>query len=50
LARLQDQATQAIVWRDAICNWIYHLSGIADDQKRVGKPASQSSGEVQPQR
>jgi alpha-glucuronidase len=50
LARLQYQATQAIVWRDAICNWIYHLSGIADDQKRVGKPASQSSGEVQPQR
>jgi alpha-glucuronidase len=50
LARLQYQAEQAIVWRDAICNWIYRLSGIADDQGRVAKPAPQASGEVQPQR
>ena len=49
LARLQYQAGQAVVWRDAICNWIYRLSGIADDHGRVGKPISQASGEVQPQ-
>jgi alpha-glucuronidase len=48
LARLQYQATQAIVWRDAICTWIYRLSGIADDQGRVGKPTPQASGVVQP--
>jgi alpha-glucuronidase len=36
LARLEYQAGQAIVWRDAICNWIYGLSGIPDDKGRVG--------------
>jgi alpha-glucuronidase len=35
LARLQYQADQAVVWRDAICGWIYKLSGIADDKGRV---------------
>jgi alpha-glucuronidase len=40
LPRFQYQATQAAVWRDAICNWIYNLSGIPDDKARVGKPAS----------
>ncbi len=35
LARLQYQAGEAIVWRDAICNWIYRLSGIADDKGRL---------------
>jgi hypothetical protein len=25
------------VWRDTICNWIYQLSGIADQKGRVGK-------------
>ncbi|PYX45081.1 MAG: glucosiduronase, partial [Acidobacteria bacterium] len=35
LARLQYQAAQAIVWRDAVCTWIYRLSGIADDKGRV---------------
>ena len=37
-ARLQYQAEQAIVWRDAICGWIYRLSGIADQKGRI--PAS----------
>jgi alpha-glucuronidase len=37
LARLQYQAGQAVVWRDAICSWIYGLSGIADANGRVGK-------------
>ena len=35
LGRLQYQAEQSIVWRDAICNWIYRLSGIADDKARL---------------
>jgi alpha-glucuronidase len=36
LPRLLYQAAEAIVWRDAICNWIYHLSRIPDDKGRVG--------------
>jgi alpha-glucuronidase len=42
LPRFEYQATQAVVWRDAICNWIYHLSGVPDDKARVGKLASQA--------
>jgi alpha-glucuronidase len=39
LARFEYQAGQAVVWRDAICNWIYRLSGIADEKGRVrGEP------------
>jgi len=38
LSRLQYQAGEAVVWRDAICNWIYGLSGIADAEGRVGAP------------
>ncbi len=36
LARLEYQAGEAIVWRDAICNWIYRLSGIPDQRGRFG--------------
>ncbi len=37
LARFQYQAEQAVVWRDAICGWIYKMSGIADQKgQRVG--------------
>jgi alpha-glucuronidase len=36
LARLEYQAGHAIVWRDAICDWLYRLSGIADREGRVG--------------
>jgi alpha-glucuronidase len=36
LARFQYQAGETVVWRDAICNWIYRLSGIPDDKGRVG--------------
>ena len=32
LARLQYQAGEAVVWRDAIGNWIFRLSGIPDDK------------------
>jgi alpha-glucuronidase len=35
LTRLQYQAAEAIVWRDAICNWIYRLSGIPDEKGRI---------------
>jgi alpha-glucuronidase len=40
LARFEYQATQAIVWRDTICNWIYRLSGIPDEKGRVGSAIS----------
>ena len=36
LALLQYQRGEAVVWRDTICNWIYRLSGIADQKGRVG--------------
>jgi alpha-glucuronidase len=35
-ARLAYQAGHAIVWRDAICNWFFRISGIADAQGHVG--------------
>ena len=35
LARLEFQADEAIKWRDTICNWIYHVSGIADQKGRM---------------
>ena len=36
LKRLEYQAGHAIVWRDAVCNWFYRVSGIADQRGRVG--------------
>jgi alpha-glucuronidase len=36
LAKLEYQAGHAIVWRDAICSWFLHESGIADDKGRAG--------------
>jgi len=36
LTRFEYQAGEAVVWRDAICHWIYGLSGIPDDKGRVG--------------
>jgi alpha-glucuronidase len=36
LARLQYQAGHAIVWRDAICNYFFRISGIPDAKGRVG--------------
>lgn len=36
LARLEYQAGHAIVWRDAICDWVFRTSGIADGKGRVG--------------
>ncbi len=34
--RLTYQAGHAIVWRDAICSWFLHESGIPDTQGRAG--------------
>jgi alpha-glucuronidase len=39
LALLQYQAGEAVVWRDAICGWMYRLSGIPDQKGRFGEPA-----------
>ena len=36
LKRLAYQAGHAIVWRDAVCNWFFRTSGIADQRGRVG--------------
>jgi alpha-glucuronidase len=35
-ARLEFQAGHAIVWRDAVCNWFFQISGLADQFGRVG--------------
>lgn len=34
--QLEYQAGHAIVWRDAINDWFYRISGIADEKGRVG--------------
>jgi alpha-glucuronidase len=36
LARFEYQSGHAIVWRDAVCNWFFRESGIADTGGRVG--------------
>lgn len=36
LRRLQYQAGHAQLWRDAVCIWFLHTSGIADSAGRVG--------------
>jgi len=36
LGRLEYQAGEAVVWRDAICKWIDGLSGIPDEKGRFG--------------
>jgi len=36
LRRLEYQAGHAIVWRDAVCNWFFQISGIVDQLGRVG--------------
>jgi alpha-glucuronidase len=34
LTRFEYQAEQAVVWRDAICGWVYRMSGIGDAKGR----------------
>jgi len=36
LTKLEYQEGHAIVWRDAICNWVFQASGIPDAKSRVG--------------
>jgi alpha-glucuronidase len=36
LSRLEYQAGHAVVWRDAICNWFWQMSGVTDAKGRVG--------------
>jgi len=36
LRRLEYQSGHAIVWRDAVCNFFFRISGISDAQNRVG--------------
>jgi alpha-glucuronidase len=40
LARFEFQAGEAARWRNTICQWIYHLSGIADQKGRVAKASA----------
>ncbi len=42
LARFEYQTGEAVVWRDVICKWIYHLSGVADEKGRVGPQADKA--------
>jgi len=37
LTRLEGQAEQALIWRDAIDSWFFALSGLKDEQKRFGQ-------------
>lgn len=37
LTLLQYQAGEAVVWRDTICDWVYHLSSIPDQKERPGR-------------
>ena len=37
LMRFEFQAGEAVKWRDVICDWAYRMSGIPDQQGRVGK-------------
>ena len=36
LSRFEFQAGEAAKWRDTICNWIYQLSGVPDQKRRLG--------------
>jgi len=45
LTRLEYQAGHARVWRDAICQWFFQMSGIADEQGRVGHAANRIEAE-----
>ena len=36
LNRLEYQSGHATVWRDAVCDWFFRISGIPDERGRVG--------------
>lgn len=46
LKRQRYQAGHAIVWRDAIVNWFYKVSGISDQQGRVGHDPNRIEAEA----
>ena len=46
LRRLNYQAGHAPVWRDAVVNWFHQMSGIADDQGRVGNHPNRIEAEA----
>lgn len=46
LRRLNYQAGHALVWRDAVVNWFYKISGISDGQGRVGKHPNRTEAEA----
>jgi alpha-glucuronidase len=45
LKQLDYQSGHAIVWRDAIDDWFHELSGISDDQGRVGHHPNRTEAE-----
>jgi alpha-glucuronidase len=46
LDQLAYQAGHAQLWRDAVCNWFLHKSGIADNEGRVGNYANRFEAEA----
>ena len=46
LHRLNYQAGHALVWRDAVVNWFHKMSGISDDQGRVGNHPNRIEAEA----
>jgi alpha-glucuronidase len=46
LKRLEFQAGHACVWRDAVCNWFYKISGIPDAEGRVGNDPERIEAET----
>ncbi len=47
LDRLEFQAGHAVVWRDATCRWFLEISGVADEQDRVGNYPGRLEAEAQ---
>ena len=45
LAQLSYQADHAIVWRDAICDWVHRVSQIPDEKGRVGNHGNRIQAE-----
>ena len=46
LRRLEFQRGHAIVWRDAICDWFFRMSGIPDERGRVGHHPGRTEAEA----
>jgi alpha-glucuronidase len=46
LRRLNYQTGHALVWRDAVVNWFYKMSGISDDLGRVGNHPNRIEAEA----